>query len=158
MKLAIRYGMPITVGVMLWTIIAHSLVPNPQSIVHSFGAFTFFNILQFTCIFLGLKALEREQRSKPTFKTCLKQGVSISFVYAVTSALFFVGVLLIIGTKWMGAEVGIGVPKWVTSCKHSLDLSFSACCLAWSTQPSSRSYSQNASRTTTKKLAADFRR
>jgi len=113
MKLAIRYGMPITVGVMLWTIIAHSLVPNPQSIVHSFGAFTFFNILQFTCIFLGLKALEREQRSKPTFKTCLKQGVSISFVYAVTSALFFVGVLLIIGTKWMGAEVGIGVPKWV---------------------------------------------
>ncbi|HEY5402916.1 MAG TPA: hypothetical protein VIK24_08605 [Pyrinomonadaceae bacterium] len=113
MKLAIRYGMPITVGVMLWTIIAHSLVPNPQSIVHSFGAFTFFNILQFTCIFLGLKALEREQRSKPTFKTCLKQGVSISFVYAVTSALFFVGVLLIIGTKWMGAEVGVGVPKWV---------------------------------------------
>jgi len=113
MKLAIRYGMPITVGVMLWTIIAHSLVPNPQSIVHSFGAFTFFNILQFTCIFLGLKALEREQRTKPTFKTCLKQGVSISFVYAVTSALFFVGVLLIIGTKWMGAEVGIGVPKWV---------------------------------------------
>jgi len=113
MKLAIRFGMPITVGVMLWTIIAHSLVPNPQSIVHSFGAFTFFNILQFTCIFLGLKALEREQRSKPTFKTCLKQGVSISFVYAVTSALFFVGVLLIIGTKWMGAEVGVGVPKWV---------------------------------------------
>ena len=113
MKLAIRYGMPITVGVMLWTIIAHTLVPNPQSIVHSFGAFTFFNILQFTCIFLGLKALEREQPSKPTFKTCLKQGVSISFVYAVTSALFFVGVLLIIGTKWMGAEVGIGVPKWV---------------------------------------------
>ena len=113
MRLAIRYGMPITVGVMLWTIIAHSLVPNPQSIVHSFGAFTFFNILQFTCIFLGLKALEREQRTKPTFKTCLKQGVSISFVYAVTSALFFVGVLLIIGTKWMGAEVGIGVPKWV---------------------------------------------
>ena len=113
MKLAIRYGMPITVGVMLWTIIAHSLVPNPQSIVHSFGAFTFFNILQFTCIFLGLKALEREQRTKPTFKTCLKQGVSISFVYAVTSALFLVGVLLIIGTKWMGAEVGVGVPKWV---------------------------------------------
>jgi hypothetical protein len=113
MKLAIRFGMPITVGVMLWTIIAHSLVPNPQSIVHSLGAFTFFNILQFTCIFLGLKALEREQRTKPTFKTCLKQGVSISFVYAVTSALFFVGVLLIIGTKWMGAEVGVGVPKWV---------------------------------------------
>jgi hypothetical protein len=113
MKLAIRFGMPITVGVMLWTIIAHALVPNPQSIVHSFGAFTFFNILQFTCIFLGIKALEREQRSKPTFKDGLKQGVSISFVYAVTSALFFVGVLLIIGTKWMGAEIGTDVPKWV---------------------------------------------
>ena len=113
MKLAIRYGMPITVGVMLWTIIAHTLVPNPQSIVHSLGALTFFNILQFTCIFLGIKALEREQRTKPTFKDGLKQGISISFVYAVTSALFFVGVLLIIGTKWMGAEIGTDVPRWV---------------------------------------------
>jgi hypothetical protein len=115
MKLALRYGLTITVGVILWTIIAHTLIPNPQSIVHSFGAFAFFNILQFSCIFLGIKALEREQHSRPTFKEGLKQGISISFVYAVTAALYFVIVLLLIGTKWMAAEARPDVPMWLVA-------------------------------------------
>ena len=115
MKLALRYGLTITAGVVLWTIIAHTLVPNPQSIVHSFGAFAFFNILQFSCIFLGIKALEREQSSRPTFKEGLKQGVLISFVYAITAALYFVVVLLLIGTKWMAAEARPDVPMWLVA-------------------------------------------
>jgi hypothetical protein len=115
MKLALRYGLTITAGVILWTIIAHTLIPNPQSIVHSFGAFAFFNILQFSCIFLGIKALEREQNSRPTFKNGLKQGVSISFVYAITAALYFAVVLLLIGTKWMAAEARPDVPMWLVA-------------------------------------------
>jgi len=112
MKLAIRYGLPITAGVALWTIVAHTLIPNPQSLVHSVGAFAFFNILHFTCIFLGIKALEREQNQHPTFKEGLKQGVAISFVYAVTAALYFVAVLLLIGPKWMAGEARPDVPMW----------------------------------------------
>ena len=117
MKLAIKYGLPITAGVALWTIIAHTLIPNPQSIVHSLGAFAFFNFLHFTCIFLGIKALEREQNQHPTFKEGLKQGVAISFVYAVTAALYFVIVLLLIGPKWMAGEARPDVPMWVTAAK-----------------------------------------
>jgi hypothetical protein len=117
MKLALRYGLPITAGVAVWTIIAHTLVPNPQSIVHSFGAFAFFNILHFTCIFLGIKALERERNQKPTFKEGLKQGVLISFVYAVTAALYFVLVLLVIGPKWMAGEARPDVPMWATAAQ-----------------------------------------
>ena len=113
MKIALRYGLTITAGLILWTIIAHTLVPNPQSIVHSFGAFAFFNILHFTCIFLGIKALERTQRERPTFKDGVKQGVAISFVYAVTAALYFVFVLLFIGPKWMGGEARPDVPMWM---------------------------------------------
>jgi hypothetical protein len=112
MKLALRYGLTITAGVILWTIIAHTLVPNPQSIVHSTGSFAFFNILQFSCIFLGIKALERERNQKPTFKEGVKQGVSISFIYAVTAALYFVIVLLVIGPKWMAGEARPDVPIW----------------------------------------------
>src|SRR6185369_1718198 len=122
MKLAIRYGMPITVGVMLWTIIAHSLVPNPQSIVHSFGAFAFFNILHFTCIFLGIKALERERNQHPTFKEGLKQGIAISFVYAITAALYFVIVLLLIGPKWMAGEARPDVPMWLVGVQAFVGL------------------------------------
>jgi hypothetical protein len=94
----------ITAGIIAWTLIAHSLVPDPRSAIHSLGAFTFFNLLHFACIFLGLKAFEREQGTKPTFKAGVKQGVLISVVYAVTASLFFAITLLVIGTKWMAAE------------------------------------------------------
>ena len=104
MKIALRYGLIIAVGLMAWTIITHTLVPDPKSMVHQLGAFTFFNLLHFAGIYLGLRALERETGTKPTFKEGVKQGVSISFVYAITAALFFAGVLLVIGPKWLAAE------------------------------------------------------
>lgn len=114
MKLALRYGPIVTLGVMAWTLIAHSLVPNPQSAVHSLGAFTFFNLLHFVVLFLGIKALEREKNEKPTFKEGVKQGVSISFVYAITAALFFVGVLVFIGPKWLAGEAANpDLPMWI---------------------------------------------
>lgn len=112
MKIALKYGLTITVGIMAWTLIAHSLV-EPQSNVHSFGAFTFFNLLHFFGIYLGLRAFERERGEKTTFKEGIKQGVLISFVYAVTAALFFAATLLIIGTKWMAAEaMQANMPMW----------------------------------------------
>ena len=116
MKLALKYGLAITVGVMAWVIIAHLLVPDPKSTVHSLGAMVFFNLLQFVAIFLGIRALERELGQKPTFKEGLKLGVGISFVYAVTAALFFVGVLFVVGTKWMQAEAAApGMPLWLVA-------------------------------------------
>ena len=115
MKLALRYGLIITAGIMAWTIVAHTLIPDPRSIVHSFGAFT-FNLLHFAGIYLGLRALEREKNQKPTFKEGMKQGVAISFIYAVTAALFFAGVLLVVGTKWMAAEAANpDLPMWLVA-------------------------------------------
>lgn len=93
-------------GVMAWVLIARSLVANPASLVHSLGGPIFFNILQFVMIYLGLKALEREKVDRPTFKEWLKTGVAISFVYALTASLFFVGVLAVVGTKWIENEPG----------------------------------------------------
>ena len=104
MKLALKYGLIIAVGAMLWVLIAHQLFPNPLSPVHSLGAFTFFNLLHFAMLFLGIRAFEREKGDKPTFKEGVKTGVSISFVYAVTVSLFFVVVLLMIGPKWMAND------------------------------------------------------
>ena len=93
-------------GVMAWVLIAHSTVSDPKSLVHTLGAPIFFNILHFVMIYLGLKGMEREKRERPAFKEGLKTGVSISFVYALTASLFFVGVLAVIGTKWLGSEPG----------------------------------------------------
>lgn len=107
MKIPLKYGLLITLGVIAWVLIARNTVANPQSLVHTLGAPIFFNVLQFAMIYLALKAVERERGEKQTFKDGVKTGVLISFVYALTAALFFVAVLAVIGTKWMASEPGI---------------------------------------------------
>lgn len=111
MKIPLKYGLLIAMGVMAWVLIARSTVANPQSLIHTLGAPIFFNVLQFAMIYLGLKALEREKGERSTFKQGLKTGISISFVYALTASLFFVGVLMVVGTKWLASEPGVtGAP------------------------------------------------
>lgn len=104
MKIPLKYGLLITLGVIAWVLITHSVAPNPQSIIHTLGGPIFFNALQFVMIYLGLKALEHQRGDRPYFKEGLKTGVAISFVYALTGSLFFVGLVAVVGTKWMTTD------------------------------------------------------
>jgi uncharacterized membrane protein len=106
MKIPIKYGLLIALGVMAWVLIARNTVTNPLSPVHTLGTPIFINLLQFVMIYLGLKALEHEKRDSPTFKEGLKTGVAISFVYAITAVLFFIGVVMVVGTRWLASEPG----------------------------------------------------
>jgi hypothetical protein len=106
MKIPLKYGLLITAGVMAWVLITRGLIKNPLSPVHIPGAPIVFNVLQFSMIYLGLKALEHEKRDRPTFKEGLKNGIAISFVYGLTASLFFIGVLAVVGTKWLASEPG----------------------------------------------------
>ena len=106
MKIPLKYGLLITLGVIAWVLITRSLITNPQSLVHTLGGPVFFNVLQFAMIYLGLKALEHARGDRPTFKEGLKTGVAISFVYGLTASIFFVIVLMIVGTKWLASEPG----------------------------------------------------
>jgi hypothetical protein len=108
MKIPIKYGLLITLGVMAWVLVTRSLMTNPQSIVHTLGGPVFFNVLQFAMIYLALKALEHQRGERPTFKEGLKTGVAVSFVYGLTASIFFVAVLAIVGTKWLASEPGAG--------------------------------------------------
>jgi uncharacterized membrane protein len=107
MKIPLKYGLMTTLGVIVWVLVARSTVTNPQSLVHTLGSPIVFNVLHFVMIYLGLKALEREKGERPVFKEGVKTGVAISFVYALTAALFFVAVLAVIGTKWLASEPGV---------------------------------------------------
>ena len=104
MKIPLKYGLIAAFGLILWILVVHWLIPNPQSNMHTLGAPIFFNVLHFAVIFLGLKALEREKGDKPRFKDAVKTGIGIAFVYALAASLFFVAVVLVIGTKWMASE------------------------------------------------------
>src|SRR6185295_17142695 len=115
MKIPIKYGLLIALGVMAWVLIARNTVTNPLSPVHTLGTPIFINILQFVMIYLGLKALQHEKGDAPTFKEGLKTGVAISLVYGLTTSLFFVVLLTIVGTKWMSNEHGApNIPLWRT--------------------------------------------
>ena len=106
MKIPLKYGLLAALGLIIWVLVARTLVANPGSIVHTLGAPVFFNVVHFVMIFLGLKALEREKGDKPAFKEAIKTGVSIAFVYALTASLFFVAVVLVVGTAWLETEPG----------------------------------------------------
>jgi len=106
MKIPLKYGLLTTVGVMVWVLVVRWTVTNPQSLVHMPGTPIVFNFLQFVMIYLGLTELQREKGERPTFKEGVKTGVAISFVYALTTALSFVVVLAVVGTKWLASEPG----------------------------------------------------
>ena len=104
MKIPLKYGLLITVCGAVWVLIARNTVANPMSLVHTLGTPIIINLLQFSMIFLGIKALEREKGDRPTFKEGLKTGVAISAVYGLTMSLFFVAVIAVIGPKWLASE------------------------------------------------------
>ena len=106
MKIALRYGLLITLGVMGWVVIAHLLVPDSTSKIHSVGAGIFFNLLEIAGIYLGISAKGRERGAQQTFKECVKTGVAIAFVYALTASLFFLILLLFLGPQLMAGEPG----------------------------------------------------
>lgn len=106
MKIPLKYGLLTALGLIVWVVAAHLLISNPQSIVHSLIGPIFFNILHFTMIFLGIEALERERGQPLRFKEMVKTGVSIAFVYALAASLFFVFVVLFLGSRWLAIEPG----------------------------------------------------
>lgn len=108
MKTLLKYGLMITLGAIAWVLVAHYAVSNPASLVHVPGTPLVLNVLQFTMIYLGIKAVEREKGERLSFKEGIQTGFGISFIYGVTLSIFFAIVLAVRGTKWMAIEPGAG--------------------------------------------------
>ena len=113
MKIALKYGLLITLGVIAWVVIAHLLVPDPRSPVHSLGAGVFFNLLHIAGIYLAISALKNEAGGEFIFKDGVKTGLGTALVYALSSSLFFLVAILTVGTKLMASEPGAeNLPPW----------------------------------------------
>jgi len=104
MRIPIKYGLLVALGLIIWVLLAHQLVTNPQSPVHTLVGPIFFNVLHFVMIYLGIKEMERVRGDRLRFKEALKTGVLIAFVYALAASLFFVVVVLVVGTRWLAIE------------------------------------------------------
>lgn len=122
MKISLKYGLMITSGAMAWVVIAHLLVPDPRSQVHSIGAGVFFNLLHISGIYLAITSLKNEIGDL-SFKTALKTGIATAFVFALSFCLFFVVAILAVGTKLMASEPGAeNLPLWRVALSAFLGL------------------------------------
>jgi prolipoprotein diacylglyceryltransferase len=89
MKLAVKYGLMVTAGVIVWVVVAHLLVRDPASPVHTGGAAVFFNLLEIVGLTLGIREKQHEVGIL-SFKQGIKTGVAVAVVYGITVSLFFV--------------------------------------------------------------------
>ena len=113
MKIATKFGLLITAGIIAWVVIAHLLIPNPCSAVHILGPIAFFNVMEILGIYLGMVARKRESAAQLQFKAGLKTGMAIAFVYGVCSCLFFLIFLAFVGRQVMCPQPGVApIPFW----------------------------------------------
>ena len=113
MKIALKYGLLITLGVIAWVVITHLLIPDPRSLVHSLGGGIFFNLLHIAGIFLAINTARNEAAGRLTFKDGIKTGLGTAFVYTISSGLFFLVAIFTVGPKLMASEPGIeNFPLW----------------------------------------------
>lgn len=127
MKIALKYGIAIAVCFMAWVAVAHWLVPDPKSAVHSGGAAAFVNIVEIVAIFLGIRERKAAGGGQLRFKDGLKTGVSIAAVYAVCAGLFFVIALKVMGAGMLAVEPGAELkPMWQVALGAFLGLGVGA--------------------------------
>ncbi len=113
MKIPLKYGLLITLGAIAWVVIAHLVVPDPRSPVHSMAAGVFFNILHITGIWLAITRLKNEAGGELTFKTGMKTGIATAFFFASSFCLFFVVAIFVVGPQLMASEPDAeNLPLW----------------------------------------------
>ena len=106
MKIALKYGLLITLGAIAFVVVSHLLVPDPRSPVHSLGSFTFFNLLHIAGTYLALATAKNEASGELTFKNGVKTGFATALVYATSFCLFFAVALFVVGPRLMASEPG----------------------------------------------------
>jgi len=111
MKIAIKYGLSITLVVVLWVLVTHFLFPlAPESKANILGPIL-FNLAAMVAIYLGIKA--SAANGELSFKQGIQRGMAISLVYGISSCLFFFIVFLFVGPKLMANEpMAQNYPMW----------------------------------------------
>lgn len=111
MKTAIKYGLSITLVVVLWVIVTHFLFPlAPDSKANTLGPIV-FNLAAIVAIYLGIRASNANKAL--SFKEGIKAGLGISLVYAISSCLFFLIMFFLVGPKLMANEpLAPNYPMW----------------------------------------------
>ncbi|HEV7474977.1 MAG TPA: hypothetical protein VGN90_13070 [Pyrinomonadaceae bacterium] len=123
MRTPLKYGLLVTVGAIAWVVVAHLLVPDPRSPVHTLGAGVFFNLLHIVGIYLAIVTTKNEAGGELSFKQGLKTGIATAFIFATTFCLFFAVAIFVVGPKLLASEPGAEtLPTWQAALAAFLGL------------------------------------
>jgi hypothetical protein len=125
MKIAIKYGLSITLVVVLWVLVTHFLLPLAPESKANILAPILFNLAEIVALYLGIKA--SADKSELDFRQGIKTGVAISLVYGLSSCIFFFIMFLIVGPELMGNEpMPKDYPMWQVALAAYAGLFFGA--------------------------------
>lgn len=111
MKIAVKFGLLITLMVVLWVLGAHFLLQLPPQSKANMLAPILFNLTAIVAIYLGIRA--SAVNNELSLKEGIKTGMAISLVYGITSCLFFLIVFLFVGPGLMANEpMSRDYPMW----------------------------------------------
>jgi hypothetical protein len=103
MKLALKYGIAVTVVIAAWVAVKHFVLhfEGPRAQVADLVVFNLSAIVGLT---MGIRAKRKTNAGWLTFIQGWKTGISIAVTYSILTSLYFVMLLIVVGPKMMQQE------------------------------------------------------
>jgi hypothetical protein len=103
MKLALKYGIAVTIIIAAWVALKHFVLhmEGPSAQLTDVGV---FNLTAIMALLMGIREKRTANRDRLTFLQGLGTGVSIAITYAILTSLYFALLLSVLGPKIMQQE------------------------------------------------------
>jgi hypothetical protein len=103
MKLALKYGIAVTVVIAGWVAVKHFVLDfeGPRAQIADLVVFNLSAIVGLT---MGIRAKRKTNAGWLTFIQGWKTGISIAVTYSILTSLYFVMLLIVVGPKMMQQE------------------------------------------------------
>jgi hypothetical protein len=103
MKLALKYGIAVTLVIAAWVALKH-FVLHLEGQPAQVADVAIFNLSAIVGLVLGIKAKRTTNGGWLTFLDGWRTGISIAVTYAILTSLYFLVLLILVGPKLMQQE------------------------------------------------------
>lgn len=110
MRLALKYGILVTLVIAAWVALKH-FVLHLESRPAQFADVVIFNLTAITGLALGIKEKRTINGGTLTFSDGLITGIKIALTYAILTSIYFAVLLATVGPKMMQQEGETSVVK-----------------------------------------------
>lgn len=110
MKLALIYGLAVTIVIAAWVALKH-FVMHLEGQPAQVADIAIFNLAAIAGLTLGIRAKRAANNGSLTFGDGLKTGISIAVTYAILTSVYFATLLATVGPKLMEQQGETSVLK-----------------------------------------------